>query len=78
MVGSASRYVACVIGFGFGAVWMTAGLGSAIVSLVCAGVGYAAAGFLQSRRPARAERRRRPRQRPHPRTVETLPLTAEG
>jgi hypothetical protein len=37
---SSWRYLGSVVGFGFGVVWMTAGLGSAIVSLLFAGLGY--------------------------------------
>jgi hypothetical protein len=61
VVGSAWRFVACVIGFGFGAVWMTAGLGSAILSLLCAAAGYGAAAVLERRRAAPSTRTR-PRQ----------------
>jgi hypothetical protein len=42
VVGS-SRYFGCAVGFGFGAVWMTVGLGSAILSLLCAALGYTVA-----------------------------------
>jgi hypothetical protein len=34
------RYLGSALGFGFGVVWMTAGLGAAIVSLLFAGIGY--------------------------------------
>ena len=61
MVGSAWRFVACVIGFGFGAVWMTAGLGSAILSLLCAAFAYGIAAAFERRRTA-ASARARPRQ----------------
>jgi hypothetical protein len=36
------RYLGCVVGFGFGVVWMTVGLGSAIVCLLLAALGYGA------------------------------------
>lgn len=36
------RYAGCAAGFGFGVVWMTVGLGSAIVCLLLAGLGYGA------------------------------------
>lgn len=70
------RYVGCVIGFGFGAVWVTAGLGSAILSLLCAAAGYCAAVMAERRRSA-ASARRRPRQTRRL-DVEAIPLTAEG
>jgi hypothetical protein len=65
-----------VIGFGFGAVWMTAGLGSAILSLMCAAVGFGVAGVLDHRRPS-AARRERSRRTRHI-DVETMPLAAES
>ena len=34
------RYVGGAAGFGFGAVWMTAGIGAAIACLLLAGLGY--------------------------------------
>ena len=39
---SSSRYAGCAAGFGFGLVWMTVGLGSAIVCALLAGLGYGA------------------------------------
>lgn len=36
------RYFGCAVGFGFGVLWVTEGLGSAIVCLLLAGLGYAA------------------------------------
>jgi hypothetical protein len=36
------RYFGCVAGFGFGVVWMTAGLGAAILCALLAALGYAA------------------------------------
>ena len=39
---SSWRYAGCAAGFGFGVVWMTVGLGSAIVCLLLAGLGYGA------------------------------------
>jgi hypothetical protein len=39
-MGNAMRYFGCAVGFGFGAVWMSAGLGAAIVCLLLAALGY--------------------------------------
>jgi len=39
-VGSWSRYLAGVVGFGFGVVWMTASLGAAIVSLLLGALAF--------------------------------------
>ena len=39
---SSLRYFGCAVGFGFGVVWMTMGLGSAIVCVLLAGLGYGA------------------------------------
>lgn len=39
---SSSRYFGCVVGFGFGVLWMTEGLGAAILCLLLAGLGYGA------------------------------------
>jgi hypothetical protein len=41
-VDSSIRYFGCAVGFGFGVLWVTEGLGSAIVCLLLAGLGYAA------------------------------------
>lgn len=35
------RYLGCAVGFGFGVVWMTEGVGAAILTLLCAALGYA-------------------------------------
>ena len=40
---SAWRYFGCAVGFGFGVVWMTVGIGSAILVLLCAAFGYGVA-----------------------------------
>jgi len=37
------RYFGCAVGFGFGVVWMTVGIGSAILVLLCAAFGYGVA-----------------------------------
>jgi hypothetical protein len=36
------RYFGSALGFGFGALWMTAGIGAAIASVLLAGVGFGA------------------------------------
>jgi hypothetical protein len=41
-VDSSLRYFGCVVGFGFGVLWMTEGIGSAILCLLLAGLGYGA------------------------------------
>ena len=40
MVDSSMRYFGCAAGFGFGVLWMTEGIGSAILCLLLAGLGY--------------------------------------
>jgi hypothetical protein len=75
MRGSAWRYFGSLIGFGFGAVWMTAGLGSAVLSLLCAAFGYGATIALERRRPA-GRTKARPRQTRRI-DVETMPVVAE-
>ena len=37
---SSVRYFGCAVGFGFGVLWMTLGLGAAILCLLLAGLGY--------------------------------------
>ena len=37
---SSLRYFGCAVGFGFGVLWMTEGLGAAILCLLLAGIGY--------------------------------------
>jgi hypothetical protein len=44
------RYFGCVAGFGFALVWMTVGLGSAILCALLAGLGYGAVFFAQRAR----------------------------
>jgi hypothetical protein len=41
-VGNSLRYLGCALGFGFGVAWMTVGLGSAILCVLLAGLGYGA------------------------------------
>ncbi len=50
---SSLRYFGCVVGFGFGVLWMTEGLGAAILCLLLAGLGYGAILFLSIRGPIR-------------------------
>jgi hypothetical protein len=40
---SSLRYAGCALGFALGVVWMTVGLGSAILVLLCAALGYGVA-----------------------------------
>lgn len=37
---SSWRYFGSAVGFGFGVMWMTVGIGSAILTLLCAALGY--------------------------------------
>ncbi len=70
MVSSMWRLGGCLLGFGFGAVWMTAGLGSALLSLLFAGLFYGLTVVLQRRDLTRrtndffADSSRRERRRP--------------
>jgi hypothetical protein len=54
-MGSSLRYLGCAVGFGFGVVWMTMGLGAAILCLLLAGVGYGAV-FAAERAQANSRR----------------------
>jgi hypothetical protein len=42
-VGGTWRYLGCAVGFGFGVVWMTVGLGPAILVFLCTALGWGAA-----------------------------------
>lgn len=53
------RYVGCVAGFALGLVWMTAGLGSAIVCVILAALGYGAV-FVTERARANASAASKP------------------
>jgi hypothetical protein len=55
-VGSSLRYLGGPAGFGFGAVWMTAGIGSAIACLLLAALGYGVV-FVAERAQANAKTR---------------------
>jgi hypothetical protein len=66
------RYLGSALGFGFGVVWMTAGLGAAIVSLLFAGIGYGvvfATERAQSNAPA-ARRANETASEPRPRATD--------
>ena len=90
-MGGSLRYAGSAAGFGFGVVWMTVGLGSAIVCLLLAALGYCAV-FMAERAQAEASTRRPPIQTPEahllaPERVErdrdlsddaTTPLAAEA
>jgi hypothetical protein len=60
-VGSTLRYVGGAVGFGFGAVWMTVGIGSAIACLLLAALGYGV--VLMAERAQAGPHERRPANR---------------
>lgn len=70
MVSSMWRCGGCLLGFGFGAVWMTAGIGSAFLALLCAAVAYGLTTVLQRKQSSRraeaffARKEREPRRWP--------------
>jgi hypothetical protein len=72
-VDSSLRYFGCVTGFGFGVLWMTLGLGSAIACLLLAALGYGVV-FVAERARANPSAFRLSVQTPE---VEDLPLLAE-
>ena len=76
-MGSSLRFLGCAIGFGFAVVWMTVGLGQAIVCLLLAGLGYGAVLLLQR---AEADRSRKTRLEagPLPRPVDEFELDPRG
>jgi len=57
------RYFGCAVGFSFGVLWMTVGLGPAILCLLLAGLGYGAV-FVGERAQANPEAFRLPRRAP--------------
>jgi uncharacterized membrane protein len=67
------RLFGCVVGFVFGVLWMTEGLGAAILCLLLAGLGYGAV-FVAERARANPGALRLPSRTPE---VEDLPLQAE-
>lgn len=62
-MGNSWRYAGCAIGFGLGVVWMTVGLGSAILVLLCTALGYGVV-FIAEHERADLSKFRRPRQEP--------------
>lgn len=69
---SSWRYFGCGVGFGFGVVWMTVGIGSAILVLLCAAFGYGVAFIAEHERAGLS--RLRPASQPH---AEDEPLRLE-
>ena len=67
------RYFGSAVGFGFAAVWMTVGLGSAILCLLLAAFGYAAI-FVAERAQANGSMPRFQNGTPR---AEALPLSAD-
>ncbi len=72
---SSLRYFGCVAGFGFGVLWMTEGLGAAILCLLLAGLGYGVV-FASERARANPSSFRLPSRTPEA-AAEDLPLRAE-
>ena len=70
---SSLRYFGCAVGFGFGVLWMTEGIGTAIVCLLLAGLGYGVV-LVAERARANPDLLRLPTRTPE---VEDLPLRAE-
>jgi hypothetical protein len=62
---SSLRYAGCAVGFGLGVVWMTVGLGSAILVLLCSALGFGVA-FVAEHERADLSKLRRDRQQPAP------------
>jgi hypothetical protein len=73
-VDSTLRYVGGAVGFGFGAVWMTVGIGAAIACLLLAAFGYGAV-LVAERAQASAGPHRSPNQSPEKEVA--LPLQAD-
>ena len=73
---SSMRYFGCVAGFGFGVLWMTEGLGAAILCLMLGALGYGAV-LVAERARANPETFRFPARTPEADEVEDLPLLAE-
>jgi hypothetical protein len=74
-VDSSMRYFGCVAGFAFGVLWMTEGLGAAILCGLLAGLGYGAV-FVAERARANPETFRLPNRTPEPER-DDLPVRAE-
>ena len=71
---SSLRYFGCVVGFGFGVLWMTEGLGAAILCLLLAALGYGVVFVTQRARENPGAFRLQTRTRE---MAEDLPLQAE-
>ena len=56
---SSWRYLGTGVGFGFGVMWMTVGVGSAILTVLCAALGFGIA-FIAERERASMGKLRRP------------------
>jgi hypothetical protein len=72
-VDSSMRYFGCLAGFGFGVLWMTEGIGAAILCSVLAGLGYGAV-LVAERARTNPETFRLQTRKPE---VDDLPLRAE-
>ena len=72
---SSLRYVGCLAGFGFGVLWMTEGIGAAILCLLLAGLGYGAV-LVAERARANPSTFRLPSRTPEA-EADDLPLRAE-
>ena len=72
---SSVRYFGCVAGFAFGVLWMTEGLGAAILCVLLAGLGYGVV-FVAERARANPETFRLPTRTPEP-AEDDLPVRAE-
>jgi NAD(P)-dependent dehydrogenase (short-subunit alcohol dehydrogenase family) len=72
-VDNSLRYVGGAVGFGFGALWMTAGIGAAIACLLLAALGYGVV-FIAERAQANA----RTQDAHEPDDDATSPLAAEA
>ena len=59
------RYAGCAVGFALGVVWMTVGLGSAILVLLCTALGFGVA-FIAEHERSDLNKLRRVRQSPSP------------
>jgi hypothetical protein len=76
-VDSSMRYFGCVAGFAFGVLWMTEGLGAAILCVLLAGLGYGAV-FVAERARANPETFRLSTRTPQADAeVDDLPVRAE-
>ncbi|HEX5175140.1 MAG TPA: DUF2273 domain-containing protein [Gaiellaceae bacterium] len=54
---SSTRYLGTAAGFGFGVIWMTVGVGSAILVLLCAALGYGVVFVVERERAGTTKRR---------------------